>query len=85
MVGDDDAERRLRARLDVLLPGVAADPRLVHPVVRVVPGDQLRIEMKVLKRKSTVCKMQGIATVDGVVVAEAEVMCKLAAEAPAAT
>ena len=51
----------------------------------VVPGDQLRIEMKVLKRKSTVCKMQGVATVDGVVVAEAEVMCKLAAEAPAAT
>lgn len=57
----------------------------------VVPGDQLRIEMKVGKRKSFVAKMYGTATVDGVVVAEAEVMCKLAdtkaaapAEAPAA-
>jgi beta-hydroxyacyl-ACP dehydratase FabZ len=43
----------------------------------VVPGDVLRMEMKVLKRKSTVAKMAGVATVDGVVVAEAEVMCKL--------
>jgi beta-hydroxyacyl-ACP dehydratase FabZ len=41
------------------------------------PGDQLRIEMKVLKRKGTVAKMAGHATVDGVLVAEAEVMCKL--------
>ncbi len=44
----------------------------------VVPGDQLRIEMKVIKRKSFVVKMAGTATVDGAVVAEAEVMCKLA-------
>ncbi len=44
----------------------------------VLPGDQLRIEMKVARRKSTVAKMYGQATVDGVVVAEAEVMCKLA-------
>ena len=44
----------------------------------VVPGDQLRIEMKVVKRKASVAKMQGTATVDGQVVAEAEVMCKLA-------
>jgi 3-hydroxyacyl-[acyl-carrier-protein] dehydratase len=44
----------------------------------VVPGDTLRMEMKVLKRKATVAKMAGVATVDGVVVAEAEVMCKLA-------
>jgi 3-hydroxyacyl-[acyl-carrier-protein] dehydratase len=50
----------------------------------VFPGDQLRIEMKVLKRKATVCKMQGVATVDGVVVAEAEVMCKLAGDPPPA-
>ncbi len=53
----------------------------------VVPGDQLRIEMKVGKRKATVAKMYGTATVDGHVVAEAELMCKLAdvgpAEAPA--
>ena len=44
----------------------------------VVPGDTLRMEMKVIKRKASVAKMAGVATVDGVVVAEAEVMCKLA-------
>ena len=44
----------------------------------VLPGDQLRIEMKVTRRKASVAKMYGIATVDGNVVAEAEVMCKLA-------
>jgi 3-hydroxyacyl-[acyl-carrier-protein] dehydratase len=43
----------------------------------VVPGDQLRIEMNVIKRKGSVAKMAGKATVDGKVVAEAEVMCKL--------
>lgn len=42
------------------------------------PGDQLRIEMKVGKRKATVAKMYGTASVDGVLVAEAEVLCKLA-------
>ncbi len=42
------------------------------------PGDQLRIEMKLLKKKASVAKMNGTATVDGVVVAEAEMMCKLA-------
>jgi 3-hydroxyacyl-[acyl-carrier-protein] dehydratase len=49
----------------------------------VVPGDQLRIEMKVGKRKSFVAKLYGTATVDGVVVAEVEIMCKLADKAPA--
>jgi 3-hydroxyacyl-[acyl-carrier-protein] dehydratase len=44
----------------------------------VVPGDTLRMEMKVIKRKASVAKMAGVATVDGQVVAEAEVMCKLA-------
>jgi beta-hydroxyacyl-ACP dehydratase FabZ len=44
----------------------------------VVPGDQLRIEMIVSKLKSSVAKMHGTATVEGVVVAEAEVLCKLA-------
>src|SRR6266436_6284055 len=52
----------------------------------VVPGDTLRMEMRVIKRKASVAKMAGVATVDGVAVAEAEVMCKLAdkAEQPAA-
>ncbi len=44
----------------------------------VVPGDQLRIEMKLLKLKYSVAKMQGIAKVDGQVVAEARLLCKLA-------
>jgi beta-hydroxyacyl-ACP dehydratase FabZ len=42
------------------------------------PGDQLRIEMKVAKRKATIAKMFGTASVNGSVVAEAEMMCKLA-------
>ncbi len=42
------------------------------------PGDQLRMELLMLKRKASVAKMSGKATVDGVIVAEAEVMCKLA-------
>jgi beta-hydroxyacyl-ACP dehydratase FabZ len=50
------------------------------------PGDQLRIEMLVTRRKATVAKMHGTATVNGVVVAEAELLCKIAdrAETPAA-
>jgi len=48
----------------------------------VVPGDQLRLEMKVIKRKGTVAKMSGAATVNGVLVAEAEVMCKLEDKTP---
>ena len=49
-------------------------------------GDQLRIEMVVGKHKASVAKMSGKATVNGVVVAEATVMCKLAdrEEQPAA-
>jgi len=50
----------------------------------VLPGHQLRIEMKVTKRKASVAKMYGTATVDGAVVAEAEVMCKLADREPPA-
>jgi 3-hydroxyacyl-[acyl-carrier-protein] dehydratase len=42
------------------------------------PGDQLRIEMKVAKRKASIAKMFGTASVDGVVVAEAVMLCKLA-------
>jgi 3-hydroxymyristoyl/3-hydroxydecanoyl-(acyl carrier protein) dehydratase len=51
----------------------------------VIPGDQLKIEMTVERRKATVAKMRGVATVDGHIVAEAVVMCKLADKpAPAA-
>jgi beta-hydroxyacyl-ACP dehydratase FabZ len=41
------------------------------------PGDQLRIEMSMISKKATMCKMSGKATVDGVVVAEATLMCVL--------
>lgn len=43
----------------------------------VVPGDQVRIEVKVLNWRSSVVRMQGIATVEGKVVCEAIVMCAL--------
>ena len=42
------------------------------------PGDQLKIEMKVAKRKQSIAKMFGTATVEGAVVAEATMLCKLA-------
>ena len=44
----------------------------------VFPGDQLRIEVTVLKRKATVSKMSAKATVDGRLVAEAVLMCQVA-------
>ena len=43
----------------------------------VVPGDQLRIEMKMLRLKHAVAKIQGVASVDGQVAAEATLMCTL--------
>ncbi len=63
-----------RAKKLVLLASVE-EAKFRKPVV---PGDQLRIEMMVDKLKSSVAKMHGSATVDGVVVAEATVLCKLA-------
>jgi 3-hydroxyacyl-[acyl-carrier-protein] dehydratase len=38
----------------------------------VVPGDQLRLEVSVLQSKRQVFRMQGRATVEGALVAEAE-------------
>jgi beta-hydroxyacyl-ACP dehydratase FabZ len=43
----------------------------------VVPGDQLRIEVKVLKQRNRYFKMMGQALVDGNVVVEAELSCSL--------
>ena len=40
----------------------------------VVPGDQLRMECEVLQRRSNTVKVKGTATVDGSVVAEAEML-----------
>ena len=39
----------------------------------VEPGDQLRMELTCLKRRGSFWRMQGIATVDGKVVAQAEI------------
>lgn len=44
----------------------------------VIPGDQLRVEMEVLSRRSNFGKMNGRATVDGKLVAEAVVTCIIA-------
>jgi beta-hydroxyacyl-ACP dehydratase FabZ len=38
----------------------------------VVPGDQLRLEVELVKQRNTVLKFSGLAKVDGKVVAEAE-------------
>ncbi len=43
----------------------------------VVPGDQLRMEITILKNKVSVAKIAARATVDGQLVAEAELMCSL--------
>ncbi|MDP2604710.1 MAG: 3-hydroxyacyl-ACP dehydratase FabZ [Deltaproteobacteria bacterium] len=39
----------------------------------VEPGDQLRLELTVLKRRGSFWRMLGVATVDGKLVAEAEI------------
>ena len=63
-----------RSRKLVLLASIE-EAKFRRPVL---PGDTLRIEMKTVKKKATVVKMQGTASVNGVVVAEATVMCKIA-------
>jgi beta-hydroxyacyl-ACP dehydratase FabZ len=40
----------------------------------VIPGDQLRMECEVLQRRSNTVKVKGTATVDGNIVAEAEML-----------
>jgi beta-hydroxyacyl-ACP dehydratase FabZ len=57
----------------VLLAGV--DGAKFRKPVR--PGDQLRMEMKILRSRASMAKVSGIATVDGTVVAEAEMLCVL--------
>jgi 3-hydroxyacyl-[acyl-carrier-protein] dehydratase len=43
----------------------------------VIPGDQLRLEVNILRLKPSVAKMHCEATVDGVRVAEADLVCTL--------
>jgi len=40
----------------------------------VVPGDQVRFELELVKIRSTIRTFKGVALVDGAVVAEAEMM-----------
>jgi len=43
----------------------------------VVPGDQLRVEVKVLSWRGDFCKIEGKALVEGKLAAEATLMCKM--------
>jgi beta-hydroxyacyl-ACP dehydratase FabZ len=43
----------------------------------IVPGDQIRYELKVLKLKSRTCRMKGEAYVEGQLAAEAEILSAL--------
>lgn len=51
----------------------------------VVPGDQLVFELKMVNRKSKICVMAGKAFVDGVLVAEAELMASIIDRNPPGT
>jgi 3-hydroxyacyl-[acyl-carrier-protein] dehydratase len=51
----------------------------------VVPGDQLRIEVKVLNWRTTAVKLHGLATVDGKLACEATIMCALTSRTPKKT
>jgi len=46
----------------------------------VVPGDQIRFELEMLKQRTTVAKMAGKAFVEGKLVAEAELMASIGAK-----
>jgi 3-hydroxyacyl-[acyl-carrier-protein] dehydratase len=43
----------------------------------VVPGDQLRVEVKVIAFRGDFCKLEGRASVSGELAAEATLMCKM--------
>ena len=65
-----------------LLYFVAVDgARFRRPVV---PGDQLRMEAKVLSWRGDFCKLEGRATVNGELAAEGTVMCKMMDREPPA-
>jgi 3-hydroxyacyl-[acyl-carrier-protein] dehydratase len=47
------------------------------------PGDQLRLEVEILRFAKSISKFRATATVDGAIAAEAELMCTLREIAPA--
>lgn len=78
--------QEIEDRENKLLYFVAIDnARFRRPVV---PGDQLRLEMNVVAWRGTFCKLEGRASVDGTLAAEATLMCMMVdrdAPAPNAT
>ena len=67
--------QEVKDREKKLLYFVAIDnARFRRPVV---PGDQLRVEVDVLAWRGTFCKLQGKASVNGELAAEATLMCKM--------
>ena len=50
----------------------------------VVPGDQLRVELKVISWRGDFCKLEGRATVNGQLATEATLMCKMVDREPSA-
>jgi 3-hydroxyacyl-[acyl-carrier-protein] dehydratase len=64
-----------REREQKLLYFVAIDgARFRRPVV---PGEQLKLEVKVISWRGDFCKLDGKATVNGELAAEAILMCKM--------
>lgn len=63
--GIEDRDRKL------FLFGGIDKARFRRPVI---PGDQLRLECEVIQARSNTVRMRGVATVDGTVVAEAEML-----------
>jgi 3-hydroxyacyl-[acyl-carrier-protein] dehydratase len=67
--------QEVKDREKKLLYFVAIDnARFRRPVI---PGDQLRVEVDVLAWRGTFCKLQGKASVNGELAAEATLMCKM--------
>ena len=48
----------------------------------VIPGDQLRMTCEILQLRSRTCRMRGEAQVDGVLAAEAELLCMVMERTP---
>jgi beta-hydroxyacyl-ACP dehydratase FabZ len=63
--GIADRDRRL------FLFGGVDKARFRKPVL---PGDQLRLECELLQKRASTVRLRGVATVDGAVVAEAELL-----------
>ena len=70
LLGLKDMTEEERAKKIYLFGGIDK-ARFRRPVV---PGDQLILECEVVHRRSTTVKMRGVAKVNGVVVAEADLL-----------